>query len=201
MDEERRLLRALTRRDRAAWSTIYDRQVGDLFGFVYHLVGGDRPLAEDIHQEVWLAALEGIDRYDERTGRFRDWLMGIARHRVARHFRGVSASGGGSIFDWGSVLETNGLPPPEQLEGLERADVIRAAMLRLSPDQRDVLLRKYVEGSSVLEIARGMGRSAKAVESLLSRAREQLRELLRPYLSHAKRGVPHEATGLKRPRG
>ncbi len=99
------------------------------------------------------------------------------------------------------MLETNGLPPPEQLEGLERADVVRAAMLRLSPDQRDVLLKKYVEGSSVLEIARCTGRSAKAVESLLSRAREQLRELLRPYLSHANRGVPHEPTGLKPPRG
>ena len=118
MNDKRRLLRALAR-DRAAWSTIYDRHVRDVFGFVYHLVGGDRPLAEDIHQEVWLAALEGIHRYDVRNGRFRDWLMGIARHRVARHFRGGSAIGAGSIFDWGSVLETNGLPPPEQLEGFE----------------------------------------------------------------------------------
>ena len=201
MNDERRLLRAIARRDRAAWATIYDRHVRDLFGFVYHLVGGDRSLAEDIHQEVWLAALEGIDRYDVRTGQLRDWLMGIARHRVARHFRGASAAGAGSLFDWGSVLETNGLPPPEQLEGLERADVVRAAMLRLGPDQRDVLLKKYVEGSSVLEIARHTGRSAKAVESLLSRARGQLRELLRPYLSHTIRGVSHEPTGLKPPRG
>ncbi len=47
--------------------------------------------------------------------------------------------------------------------------MIRAALLRLNPDQRDVLLKKYVEDASVLEIARCIGRSAKAVESLLSR--------------------------------
>ena len=82
MNDERRLLRALARRDRAAWATIYDRHVRDLFGFVYHLVGGDRSLAEDLHQEVWLAALEGIERYDGQAGRFRDWLMGIARSRL-----------------------------------------------------------------------------------------------------------------------
>jgi RNA polymerase sigma-70 factor, ECF subfamily len=201
MNDERRLLQALAKRDRAAWATIYDRHVGDLFGFVYHLVGGDRTLAEDLHQEVWLSALEGIDRYDRQAGRFRDWLMGIARHRVSRHFRGAATAASGSIFDWGVVLGTSGLPPPEQLEFIERADVIRAALLRLNPDQRDVLLKKYVEDSSVLEIARCSGRSAKAVESLLSRAREQLRELLRPYFSHTNQGIRYEPADQHRPQG
>jgi RNA polymerase sigma-70 factor, ECF subfamily len=201
MNDERRLLRALAKRDRTAWATIYDRHVRDVFGFVYHLVGGDQSLAEDLHQEVWLAALEGIDRYDRQAGRFRDWLMGIARHRVSRHFRGASSTGSGSIFDWGVVLGTSGLPPPEQLESIERADVIRAAMLRLNPDHRDVLLKKYIEGASVLEIARGRGRSPKAIESLLTRAREQLRELLRPYFSHTNQGIRYEPADPKRPHG
>jgi RNA polymerase sigma-70 factor (ECF subfamily) len=201
MNDERRLLRALARRDRIAWATIYDRHVRDVFGFVFHLVGGDRSLAEDIHQEVWLAALEGIDRYDRQAGRFRDWLMGIARHRVSRHFRGASSTGAGSIFDWGVVLGTSGLPPPEQLESIERVEVIRAAMLRLNPDHRDVLLKKYVEDASVLEIARGCGRSPKAIESLLTRAREQLRELLRPYFSHTNQGIRYEPADPKRPQG
>ena len=68
MNDERRLLRAVAKRDRAAWATIYDRHVRDLFGFVHHLVGGDRALAEELHQDVWLAALEGIDRYDPQPG-------------------------------------------------------------------------------------------------------------------------------------
>ena len=54
MQDERRLQRALANRDRAAWSLIYDRHVQEVFGLIYHLVGRDRVLAEDIDQEVWL---------------------------------------------------------------------------------------------------------------------------------------------------
>ena len=60
---------------------------------------------------------------------------------------------------------------------------MRAAMLVLPDDRRKALLWKYVEGLSVDAIAVRMGRTAKAVESLLSRAREQMRGLLRGYMT------------------
>ena len=124
--------------------------------------------------------------------------MGIARHRVSRHFRGTSPAGSGSIFDWGVVLGTSGLPPPDQLESLEaRRRDPRGDFLRLNPVHREVLLKKYVEDSSVREIARCSGRSVKAVESLLSRAREQLRDLLRPYFSQSNQGIRYEPADRK----
>jgi DNA-directed RNA polymerase specialized sigma24 family protein len=52
----------------------------------------------------------------------------------------------------------------------------------LPDDRRQVLLGKYVEGLSVEKIASRTGRTVKAVESLLSRAREQMRALLRGYV-------------------
>ena len=200
MQDERRLQRALARRERAAWSAIYDRHVQEVFGFIYHLVGGDRVLAEDIHQEVWLAALEGFDHFDASRGRFRDWLMGIARHRVSHHFRGLSRKPMEAVADGDIQPQDAAIPPPEQLEAIERSDVIRAALLQLNQDYRDVLLKKYVDGFSVVEIAGLTGRSAKAVESLLSRARERLRELLRPYFLHTNQGDRHEPADLKQPR-
>jgi RNA polymerase sigma-70 factor, ECF subfamily len=200
MHDERRLQRALARRERAAWSEIYNRHVQEVFGVIYHLVGGDRSLAEDIHQEVWLAALEGLDHFDANRGRFRDWLMGIARHRVSHHFRGLSRQPREIVADGDFQPEAAATPPPEQLENAERGDVIRAALLQLNQDYRDVLLKKYVDGCSVVEIAGLTGRSAKAVESLLSRARARLRELLRPYFLHTNQGDRHEPADLKRPR-
>jgi RNA polymerase sigma-70 factor, ECF subfamily len=201
MDEDRRLFKALALREKTAWAEVYDRHVRDIYGFVYHLSGGDIALAEEVNQEVWLAALEGIERFDVRSGRFRDWLMGIARHRVSRHFRGVARVSCANVRLSGSGPELAGLPPPEQLEELERAEVIRAALICMIPEQRDVLLQKYVEGRSVAEIAGCTGKSSKAVESLLTRARERLRSLLRHYFSHTDQGVRHEPYDRRPPRG
>ena len=89
--------------------------------------------------------------------------------------------------------------PPEALEGVERADMVRAALLCLHDDGRRALLDKYAEGLSVAEIAASTGRSAKAVESLLSRARRQLRVLLEPYFIHSTGGQRRATTDARTP--
>jgi len=193
MDDELRLVRAMARRDRSAWDAMYQRHVRDVFGLVYHLVGGDRHVAEDVNQEVWLRAIEQFDRFDPGRGRFRDWLLGIARHRALRQHRCVP----GQAVQVEPDGLPDGLPPPELLEGRERADVVRAALLCLHDGSRKVLLAKYAEGLSIAEIAAQTGRSAKAVESLLSRARSQLRALLRPYFSPLTGGQRREPTDAR----
>ncbi len=190
MDDDDRLIRAMAAGGRDAWSVMYDRHVADVFGFLHHLVGGNRAIAEELNQDVWLTAVQGFDRFDPRKGRFRDWLFGIARHRVSRHYRGRSPC---LLLDDGTdpsgEADSGALPPLELLEKIERAQILRAALLRLDAKYRDVLVKKYLDGRSVPEIADGTGRSAKAVESMLTRARSRLRELLGPYFQapHARR--------------
>ncbi len=54
MDDDDRLIRAMAAGGRDAWSVMYDRHVADVFGFLHHLVGGNRALAEELNQDVWL---------------------------------------------------------------------------------------------------------------------------------------------------
>jgi RNA polymerase sigma-70 factor, ECF subfamily len=193
MDNGPQFDRALVRRDRTVWAEMYDRHSSEIFGLIFHLVGRDRAVAEDVHQEVWLLAIEQVDSYDPDRGEFRDWLLGIARHRVLRRHRRPA---GLSLEAYSAGL-SDPLSPPEQLEGVERAGAVRAALLCLDETRRRVLLDKYAEGLSVAEIAARTGRSAKAVESLLSRAREQIRDLLRPYFSNPTEGERHEPSNVR----
>lgn len=186
-NEESSLIDGLKQRDRSAWSTAADRHLHEVYGFVFHLVGGDRAIAEDLNQETWIAAMDGIDHCDSAQGSFRNWLYGIARKRVALHYRRRATAGNAmSLSDQtGQAVQLgdDSLFPEEALEQMERNSVVRAAMMALPGDRREVLLCKYVEGLSVDKIAERMGRTAKAVESLLSRSREQLREVLSWYTS------------------
>jgi RNA polymerase sigma-70 factor (ECF subfamily) len=185
-DERTSLITVLKGRERSAWSVAVDRHLHEVYGFVFHLVGGNRAVAEDLSQETWLVAIDGIDQCDTTRGSFRNWLFGIARKRVALYYRrrmlGGSPEPQGGPFEQTAELADTSILPDDVLELVERRSVLRAAMLALPDDHRQVLIWKYLDGLSVDAIASRMGRTAKAVESLLSRARQEMRALLRAYV-------------------
>ena len=81
-----------------------------------------------------------------------------------------------------TALESSGMMPTRMVEGDERASVVRAAVSALSERQRMALMLSRFENMSYLEIAETMDLTTKAVKSLLSRARVNLKELLQPYI-------------------
>ena len=159
--------------------------------------GGDRPVAEDLNQETWLEALNGIGQCDAARGSFRNWLFGIARRRIALYYRRAGAGSQrtlGNPLPEPDELDALAILPQDVLERIEQQAVVRAAMLALAQDRRRALVWKYVDGLSVEAIAQRMEKTAKAVESLLSRAREQMRDLLRGYMACGQRPVSKEST-------
>ncbi|MBN2294137.1 MAG: hypothetical protein JXM70_17050, partial [Pirellulales bacterium] len=98
-DVQSSLIEDLKRRDRSAWSAAIDRHSHELYGFVFHLVGADRAVAEDLNQEIWLEAMDGINQCHAARGSFRNWLFGIARNRVALYYRRHASSGEPKSFN------------------------------------------------------------------------------------------------------
>ena len=182
------LCEALQRRDAAAWDGFYQDHVHELYGFVFRLVRDDHSAAADVFQNIWLDAIDHIEQFDSNRGELRAWLFGIARQKIALHWRRRTASS--------EMFATVGLEhaadgavlPDDVIEQLERSAVVRASLLALPPDRSQVLIDKYVDELSIDQIAAKTGKSLKAIESLLTRARQQLRSLLRWYFSNPKGG-------------
>ena len=79
---------------------------------------------------------------------------------------------------------SSGQMPTRQLDKAEMRDIVRLSVETLGERQRMAVLLSKFEGMSYAEIAEVMEISTQALKSLLSRARENLREVLQPYFDH-----------------
>ena len=111
----------------------------------------------------------------------------LARRREVNVQPGDSGSMAGGMALDQLAKESSGLLPTRQLDKAEMAQIVQLAMSTLNDRQRMAVLLSKFEDMSYAEIAAAMELSDKAVKSLLSRARVNLREVLEPYLSEGKR--------------
>lgn len=179
--------------DARAFEELVTRYQDRLVRVLEHL-GPRRDMAEDLAQEVFLRVYRARKRY-EPGAKFSTWLFTIAnnvahnarrslvrRNEVNSRDRGRS-NGDSSVENLASIaLAPSGVMPTRRLEGVERAEMVRAAIQSLNDRQRTALLLNRFEEMSHEDIAKAMGMTAKAVKSLLSRARCNLRDVLAPYL-------------------
>ena len=156
--------------NRAAIRSVFDRHFDDVYGYVAYRLAPDLAAAQDVAQEVFLAAMKGWDSY-RGDGPVLAWLRAIARRKVADHFgRRGGANHHEDLDALSETLVFGDHDPRQQTLGLSEA------MRRLPPESVELLEEKYLEGLSVRQMAERHARTEKAITSALSRAREMLRD-------------------------
>ena len=164
-----------------------DRLVG-----IFANVLGDPEQAEDLAQEVFLRVYRSRMRY-QPTARFSTWLFRIANNLASntRRGRGRRKEVHLTVRDSGPLgprpvekllADKSALMPTRQLDKKEIRSVVQAALEGLNDRQRMALLLHRFEGMSYADIGQAMEMSPAAVKSLLSRARDNLRMKLEPYV-------------------
>ena len=176
---EARLAQRVQRGDREAWGLFCDTTLPVVYRYVAERLNGRAHLADDILQETYTLALDRIAQFDPERGHLGQWVLGIARKRVAEHYRrqGRAAHFNQALAMRLRMLDSRPLPD-EMAEEAELRAAGRMALGRLSTTHREVLLDRYEHSLSLEEIAARGGRSRKSVESLLHRARHSLRQAL-----------------------
>jgi RNA polymerase sigma-70 factor (ECF subfamily) len=180
--------------DEASFDELVRRYSGQVYALLTRFLG---PVAarEDLLQEVFLRVIRARERY-EPSARFSTWLYRIAfnlclneseraANRPAPALEGgaeVEGAADGHASGLQSVPDERNEPPWAELERADAVEAVRRAIAGLPAAQRMALLLAKYDGLSHAEIARVMDSNEKAIKSLIHRARENLREVLRGYL-------------------
>jgi RNA polymerase sigma-70 factor (ECF subfamily) len=176
------------RGDDSAFAELAKRYGPRVFGFFCRQLG-DRDEAEDLAQEVFLRLFRYRRRYRPRA-RFATWVFHVAQN-VARNALRSRRRHPAVHLDLGAE-ENSGLlegllsdradAPWKPLERDEVAAVVRSAVAELASRQRAAVELHQFADRSYAEVAAELDMSPKAAKSLLYRARNQLRDLLTPFM-------------------
>jgi RNA polymerase sigma-70 factor (ECF subfamily) len=160
--EDERLLIEAAQRDPARFADLYERNFDRVYAYIARRVG-DRAQTEDLASEVFHHALAHLKSFEWRGVPFCAWLYRIAANAMAdRHQKAGRESQ---------------LPKddPEAADDVERRALLSEMVNSLPPEQRRVVIQRFVEQRSIKEIARALQRSEGAVKQLQFRALQSLR--------------------------
>jgi RNA polymerase sigma-70 factor (ECF subfamily) len=165
------------RQDRHAFAQLYDATYRRVFGYLLARVG-EQAAAEDLLQDVYLAALQAIRRFRGRTeGEFIGWLLKIAHAKVMDRFRTQYRHPELKTSD----VATAGVADPlDAIDQRIRLDEISDALAQLTEDQRNVVLNRLVLGLDLEETSTVMGKNVGSIKALQHRALAHLAKILTP---------------------
>jgi RNA polymerase sigma-70 factor, ECF subfamily len=167
-DSEAAEVRLAKASDPSAWAAWYDRYYPLLYRYAYARLGSSED-AEDVAAQTFLKAIAAIDRYRHQGKPVLAWLYRIARNLVVDRVRDLNKAQQAES----AIPAASGDP-----QGMVDSIQLRQALQRLTDEQRDVLVLRYMLGMTSREAAEVLGKSEAAVYSLQVRGTAALRRLL-----------------------
>lgn len=173
--------------DMKAYDELVTRHRGRIYAMIRNMVKNETD-AWDLSQEVFIKAWQALPRFEAKA-RFSTWLYRIAHNAVYDHTRRRRPEGGGEINDEifsrdridpaAVALPSEARSPDDSMAGDELRRKIELALGKLSPEHREAVVLKDVQGLAYKEIAEVMHCSLGTVMSRLFYARQKLQSLLK----------------------
>ncbi len=176
LENEHDLIRKAKDGDRAAFEALYEHYVEAIYRFVVLKVSSQRD-AEDLTHEVFLASWKNLGSYRYKGVPFSSWLYRIARNKVIDHYR--TRRDHADIEQVNPNIFVSSDSPERDADILLDVERVKQSLDRLSSDQKDVTIMRFVEELSHREIAKALGKSEGAVRLIQHRALKNLREFLK----------------------
>lgn len=164
---EQKLIQAAQRGNEQAFGELYNAYVQQVYRYVMYRVNNTET-AQDLTADVFLRAVEGLARYENRQVPFLAWLYRIAHARVVDHYRRTQRVGTEENIDSVEVKVDEDLDTDLMLN--YRQQKLREALNKLPGEQRQVLLLRFIEGYDIQQTADTLGKTIGAVKMIQRRA-------------------------------
>ena len=178
------LLHRVAQGDRRGFAELYDRFSGVLFSTAYRVLN-NREAAEDVLQDVFIQIWEKAPLYDPLRGKPLTWAVTLTRNKSIDRLRSVQRRNrlSDAVEKEAQTFEQfDGRSSADAVDSLEKGAMVRAAIAKLSPDQRQAIELAFFSGLTQTEIAGRLGEPLGTVKARIRRGMMKLREVLAPQL-------------------
>jgi RNA polymerase sigma-70 factor (ECF subfamily) len=162
--------------DAEAFGQLYDHYHLSVYRFLYYRLGSTQ-LAEDLTADTFFRALRAMSSFRWQGKDFGAWLMTIARNLTTDHYKAGRTRLEQTTEDMSTLDSTTEGPEGAVLESLTN-EVLLQALTELPTEQRDCLVMRFLQGLSISETAKVLGRSDGAVKQLQLRGVRNLARLM-----------------------
>jgi RNA polymerase sigma-70 factor (ECF subfamily) len=170
--EEIRTIDGVSNGKKECIADMYDRNFDGVYRWVYAQLGHDGEATKEVVQDVFMGALKSSSSFSGRSS-IRTWLLSIASNKVADYYRKHQRRNENEIsVDGEEIPDMQAAGELEDIENTnEMKQLISGTLDKLPLLYRQVLILKYQDDFSTVDIADVINRSPKSVENLLRRAR------------------------------
>ncbi|MDQ3812051.1 MAG: sigma-70 family RNA polymerase sigma factor [Chloroflexota bacterium] len=166
------LVRRIRAQEADAFEELYSRYSPRVYGYLYQRLNGNVEEAEDLTAEVFTKVFEKIDSFQVQGAPLSSWLFRIAHNRLIDSVRRRKGQTQVALEDAPPLAAAPVFGGIDQAVAL---DQIKAGLARLTHEQRQVIVLRFLEGKSLAETAAIVGRNEDAVKKLQARGLASLR--------------------------
>ncbi len=182
VDAESELVARCLDGDESAWEDLVRTYTRRVYSICYRFTGRESE-AQDLTQEVFLKVFRNVRSFRAGEGSFGVWLARLTRNLLIDHYRRSKMERAtASIEEQLPVLEEKAAiegRTEAALAGREASEALQKALAKLSPDLRETVILRDIEGLEYREIAQVLGVPEGTVKSRLNRGRSELARVLR----------------------
>ena len=166
--------------DDAAWETVVNSYAKRIYNLTYRYTSR-RDEAEDLTQEIFIRVYQNLKSFRSDSGSFQSWIMKVGRNLIIDHYRRTrrfQQAAGTEEMETMNLKDDKVLNPQRSVEQSEASLFLSEGLQALSPELKEAIILRDLEGMAYQEIAELLGIPEGTVKSRINRGRLELAKLL-----------------------